>query len=66
MKKILTIIGERPQFIKSSVVSKDIQETATRNLGRAVQDEQSLYGGGGGGGGGVAAKRVADQLKNKS
>lgn len=28
MKKIVTIIGARPQFIKASVVSKAIQETA--------------------------------------
>jgi len=27
MKKIVTIIGARPQFIKASVVSKAIQET---------------------------------------
>ena len=35
-----------------------IIEAATRNIGRAVKDEHSLYGGG------VAAMRIAEQLKN--
>lgn len=37
--------------------SAKIIEAATRNLGRTVEDEHSLYGGG------VAAKRIAEQLK---
>lgn len=37
--------------------SAKIIEAATRNLGRTVEDEHSLYGGG------VAAKRIAQQLR---
>ena len=35
-----------------------IIEAATRNLGRIVKDENSLYGAG------VAARRIVDQLRN--
>ena len=40
--------------------TQTIIAAATRNLGRAVQDEQSLYGGG------VAAKRIAEVLNSNT
>lgn len=39
------------------ILTDRIIATVTRNLGRTVKDEHSLYGGG------VAAKRIVEQLK---